>query len=145
MNAKKLITFQVARRFEASAEQVFDAFLDPAKASKFMFATPTGEMVRAEVDARVGGKFVFTNRREGMDWVHTGAYLEIDRPHRLVFTLTVEHFGIPPQRVIIDIVPKGTGCELTLTQELTPDLEEWVDQSKEGWTAILEKLAAELG
>ena len=144
MNAKNPLRLQVTRRFEASAEQVFDAFLDPDIAGKFMFASPTGEMVRAEIDARVGGSYVFVDRREGEDWEHFGEYLEIDRPRRLVFTLGVKRFDIVPQRVNIDIVPKGTGCELTLTQVLDPGLEEWVDKATEGWTSILEKLAAEL-
>jgi len=78
----------VTRRFAFPAERVFDAFLDPAKAGKFMFATETGTMVRSDVDARVGGRCAFVDRRsnEG-DVEHTGEYLAIERPHRLAFTL----------------------------------------------------------
>ena len=50
MSTEKQRKIKVTRFFEAPAEQVFDAFLDPAKASRFMFSTPTGEMVRAEAD-----------------------------------------------------------------------------------------------
>ena len=69
-------------RFDFSIERVFDAWLDPAKASKFLFTTPTGKMVRVEIDARVGGSFNIT-RRDGEDVEHVGTYVEIDRARRL--------------------------------------------------------------
>lgn len=131
---------RVTRRFSASAERVFDAWLDPARAQKFLFATPTGQMVRAEIDARVGGKFVFTDRREGVDVEHMGEYLEIERPRRLVFTFAVPQFSAESTRVSIDIVPLETGCELTLTHEgVLPD---YVTRTEAGWGMILDNLAA---
>jgi uncharacterized protein YndB with AHSA1/START domain len=136
--------FTVTRRFRHPAERVFDAWLDPAVARKFLFATPTGEMIRAEADARVGGTFVYVDRRPDMgDVLHTGEYLEIDRPRRLVFTFAVPAYDPNATRVEVEITPTADGgCEVRLTQRDTPD--EWVEPSTKGWTMILDALDAAL-
>jgi uncharacterized protein YndB with AHSA1/START domain len=145
MNAESRIKVRVTRRFTASAERVFDAWLDPAKAGKFLFTTPTSQMVRADIEPKVGGKFAFVDRRDGEDVAHTGEYLEIDRPRRLAFTLLVEKYSQEVDRVTIDIVPRGTGCELTLTHEMAPDWATHKPRIEEGWNAILQGLVVTLG
>jgi uncharacterized protein YndB with AHSA1/START domain len=128
--------FTISHTYDAAPERVFDARLDPQVARRFLFATPTGEMIRAEVDARVGGRFTFVDRRPDMgDVLHTGEYLEIDRPRRLVFTFGVPAYDPNFTRVELDFAAKGDGCEVTLTQRDVPD--EWAERSKEGWGMIL--------
>jgi uncharacterized protein YndB with AHSA1/START domain len=128
-------TVRVARRFPQSAERVFDAWLNPRMASRFLFATETGTMVRAELDPRVGGRFTFVDRRDGEDVEHVGEYLEIDRPRRLVFTFGVPKFSAEMTRVTLEFLPAGSGCELTLTHEgVLPDYQE---RTAGGWTKIL--------
>ena len=130
------MTVTVKRIFQATAERVFDAWLDPEKASRFLFTHPgKQEMIRTEIDARIGGKYLLVARRDGKDRDHFGEYLEIDRPHRLVFTLQVP-FALPhPTRVQIDITSKGNGCELTLTHTAIPaDL---AASAEEGWKIFL--------
>jgi uncharacterized protein YndB with AHSA1/START domain len=129
---------RVTHSFAASAERVFDAWLDPERAGRWLFATPTGEMVRGEIDGRVGGAFDFVDRREGEDVEHVGEYVEIDRARRLVFTFGVPKYSPVRTRVTIDIEARGTGCDLTLTNEGVPA--EWKEQSRDGWTGILASL-----
>jgi len=137
---------RVTRRFAASAERVFNAWLDPASARRWLFATETGSMVRYEIDPRVGGTFTFTDRRNGEDVEHTGKYLEIDRPRRLVFTFGVPAWSSEFAVIAIDIrsTPDG-GCELTLTQEMKPEFAEYRERTQDGWTMILNGLAKEIG
>jgi uncharacterized protein YndB with AHSA1/START domain len=135
---------QVSHIYKHPPEVVFDAWLDPARAAKFLFATPTGEMIKADVDPRVGGRFEFVDRRPDMgDVSHVGEYLEIDRPRRLVFTFGVPKFDPAMTRVELDFRPTAGGCEVTLTH--TEVLPEWRDQTVEGWTMILASLEAALG
>ena len=143
MNTTAKATVRVTRGLQRSAERVFDAWLDPAKAGKFLFATPTGRMVRAEVDARIGGVFIFTERRGGEDVEHVGEYLEMDRPRRLAFTFAVPKFSAAYTRVTIEIAPQGTGCALTLTHEGVPP--DWAQRSESGWGMILDGLAKVIG
>ena len=145
MSQTKNIIVQASRRFAHPAERVFDAWLDVGLASQFMFATETGDMVRCEIDARIGGEFVMTDRRADGDVEHRGKYLEIDRPHRLVFS-----FGIPAESpdydiVTIEIRPVEGGCELTLTTQMKPEWAEYADKARDAWSRILNALDRALG
>ena len=142
MTADPSGTLRITRRFDASMERVFDAWLDPEKAGRWLFATPTGQMVRVDIDARVGGSFNITERRDGEDIEHVGTYLEVDRPRRLVFTFAVPRYSKVFTRVTIDLEPLPAGCELTLTHEGV--LPEWYERTQEGWGMLLGSLAEHL-
>jgi uncharacterized protein YndB with AHSA1/START domain len=130
---------KVTRLVAASPERAFDAWLDPKVARRFLFATPTGEMVKADVDARVGGRFTFVDRRPDMgDVEHVGHYEVIDRPRRLVFTFAVPQFDPGQTRVAVDFAEAPGGCQVTLTH--TDVLPEWEAQTVQGWSMILESL-----
>lgn len=133
---------RVARHFDASAERVFDAWLDPHSAGRWLFAAANGQMVRVEVDARVGGRFAFVDRRNGEDVEHSGEYLAINRPNRLVFRFVVPKYSSLYTRVAIDIATARTGCDLTLVHEGV--FSEFAARTQSGWKAILDALAAQL-
>jgi uncharacterized protein YndB with AHSA1/START domain len=142
MKTKTPIIARIQRTFEKAPERVFDAFLDPGKAGRFMFSTPTGQMVKVEIDARVGGRFTFVDRREGEDVEHRGEYLELERPRRLVFTLAVPKYSDGVDRIAIDIVPNARGgCELTLTHEMAPEWAGAKRQVEAGWADIVDGVA----
>ena len=136
------VILTVSRDFDASPEAVFDAWLDPEKAGKFLFATPDGEMLKVEIDARVGGRALVVERRASGDAHHHLQYEVIDRPNRLVFLFRAD----PAEegtwtRVSIDITQNGTGSTLTLTHEMDPQWAAYEDQTRKGWTTILDSLA----
>jgi uncharacterized protein YndB with AHSA1/START domain len=141
-------TVLLARRLHADPEHVFDAWLDAAKAKKWMLApSPADEIVSASIDARIGGTFSFVLDRDGQEIEHLGGYVEIDRPRRLAFTWNVSgaraHSGVrKPETgslVTLDFAPAGTGTELRLTHEGVP--EEYALATEEGWSKIIQALA----
>jgi uncharacterized protein YndB with AHSA1/START domain len=135
---------RVSHRYAFPPERVFDAWLDPARAAKFLFATPTGTVIRCEIDARVGGEMVIVDRRPDMgDTEHLGKFVEIDRPRRLVFDFAVPAYGAAWTRVTVEIAATADGCELTLTHEGV--LESYEEQTKGGWAMILGRLEEAAG
>ena len=136
------VILTVSRDFDASPEALFDAWLDPEKAGKFLFATPDGEMLTVEIDPRVGGRALVVERRASGDAHHHLQYEVIERPRRLDFLFRAD----PAEegqwtRVSIDIAPKGSGSTLTLTHEMDPQWAAYEDQTRKGWTTILDSLA----
>lgn len=130
-------------RYESPPERVFDAWLDPAIARRFLFATDDGRMIRAEIDARPGGRFRFTEERTSGVADHRGEYVEVTRPWRLVFTFSA---GDPvADRVTVELVPAGEGTDLTLTHEIRPEWADYVDRTRDGWLTVLQGLADVLG
>lgn len=143
--AKSTIPIVVTRRFDQPAERVFDAWLDAASAKNWLFATPKGRIVKAEIDPRVKGRWTIVDRRDGEDATHSGEYLEIDRPRRLTFTLAVDKYQrTTADHVTIEIVPQRADCELTLTHEMDAQHAEFAERTANGWKDILEALAKTL-
>ena len=132
------VTLTVHHTYACSAERIFDAWLNPAVASRWLFRTPEGQIVRCEIDARPAGAFVITDRRAGDDVEHRGTYVEIDRPRRLVFTFSVPKYSNEMSTVSVLVAPSGTGSELTLVNYDVPI--EWASQSEQGWRDLLARL-----
>lgn len=132
----------VTRRFNASPDRVFDAWVNPAVAEKWLFTTKSSQTTY-ELDVRPGGAYTITRVTDGNTYTAVGTYLEIDRPRRLVFTFSMPQFAADIATVTIEIVPDGDGCILTLTQDgMRPGFEE---ATIHGWgqmfTALEEALS----
>lgn len=135
------VVVSVSRHFAASQDQVFDAWLRPDSVRQWLFATEQGEIVRAEVDPHVGGRFLITDRRNGEDVDHHGVYVSIERPRQLEFTFVAGKPDGDESRVIVHTVPTEHGCELTLTHVMEPQWADFREHSARAWTDMLAGLA----
>lgn len=80
------LTININKTIHAPIEKVFDAWLNPKILSTFMLPMPGMPEPEVEIDARKGGSFTIIMDAGGEKLPHTGEYLEINRPDRLVFT-----------------------------------------------------------
>lgn len=144
------VTVRVTHRYNVPIERVFDAWLNPAQAARFLFATRTGNILQCEIDPSVGGHFTVTDRRpvaDGdesfFDAQHRGTYVEISRPSRIVFDFAVEPYNETPTRVTLDFVQLGVSVtDLVLTHDMGTDplARRLAARSEQGWARMLDHL-----
>jgi uncharacterized protein YndB with AHSA1/START domain len=132
----------VERVLSASPEQVFDAFLDPAKLVKWW--GPQGfSIIHCEVEAKVGGKWRIGMKSPNSSehWIQ-GVYREINSPHRLVFTWIWEKSERvnPETTVTITLVGNQQQTQLRLVHEPFETKEQHIGHEK-GWFDSLQALS----
>jgi uncharacterized protein YndB with AHSA1/START domain len=138
MNSSGTPSLRVSRHLSAPPARAFDAWLAPALTSRWLFATPDGQIVRCDIDPRPGGAFVITDRRGGDEVEHVGSYVEVDRPRRLVFTFGVPKYSSDMTKVVLTFAEDADGCDLLLEHHDVP--QEWRDQTEQGWRDLLVRL-----
>jgi len=132
VNVPKVV---VRREIAAPAQELFDAWLDPASLAIWM---RPGDTLRSaiKVDPRVGGNFEIVMYTPGGAVPHTGTYKEIDRPRRLVFTWNSPYALNNDSLVTVEFRPSRGATEIVLTHEKLPSAEMVVAHTK-GWSDIL--------
>jgi uncharacterized protein YndB with AHSA1/START domain len=124
----------VERVLAAGPDEVFDAWTTPSRMAAWM--SPVGA-AEAEADLRVGGSFRVVMVEARLE--HTGEYLEIDPPSRLVFTWVSPFTGAEPSVVTVEMLPHDDGTRVVLTHERLP--EDVVDGHRDGWRTMVGRLA----
>jgi uncharacterized protein YndB with AHSA1/START domain len=138
------IEARVSQHLKATSERVYDAWLDPGKARVWMAASLqslglAGDIRRIEIDARVGGKFFFSDMRDGTEARHWGSYPELDPRQNIVFTwITDESEDADPSVVTITIQSEPEGCTATVVHELDAKWAEYISRTENGWARMLQ-------
>ncbi|HTN63664.1 MAG TPA: SRPBCC family protein [Devosia sp.] len=139
---------RVTHNSPAKAEQLYDAWLNPRQIRQWMAASLqqsglAGEMIACGTDPVVGGAFLFSDRRDGVEARHWGHYRQLERPKKLVFTwITSEAEANDPSKVTILIEPaaEGTGTVVTLSHEMLAKWEQYRDRTERSWQRMLEQI-----
>ncbi len=131
----------LSRVLPAARELVFAKLTEPAELASWWgpqgFAIPS-----VEVDLRPGGRYRFTMQPPDGDAFHlSGAFLEVDPPHRLAYTFAWEEPD-PDDRetvVVLSLEAVEAGTEVTLAQgEFATEAR--LALHRDGWSESFEKL-----
>jgi uncharacterized protein YndB with AHSA1/START domain len=127
----------VRRVIAASAEDLFDAWLDPEALAQWMRPGTIISTV-ARVEPRVGGAYEITMQGQDGAFVTKGVYRVIERPSRLVFTWVSGPSENQETLVTVDFVRVDKRTEVIVTHEQLP--ESAMPSHRNGWTSGLEHL-----
>ena len=131
------VEVRIERLLPAPAAAVFAAWTTPELMAGWLSATGQAE-VRADV--RPGGAFTLVMVGDGARIEHTGEYLVVDPPHRLVFTWRSAYTGERPSLVTVTLEAQGDQTRLVLTHAHLP--EEHAESHRDGWGRIVDNLAS---
>jgi uncharacterized protein YndB with AHSA1/START domain len=124
-------------KIAAPPDAVFSYLTDPEKLRRWQAAS-------ADVDLRVGGEFQMVIAGEQ---VARGSFLEIERPHKLVYTWGWESSGtVPPGATKIEITLEQDG-DFTILHFVHSGLpnDEEVTSHTHGWEHYLARLTVAAG
>ena len=136
--APKLLELTVSRTIDAAPAAVFDAWVDPAKVSKWFGA-------RVIMNPVVDGLYYICVTHQGRNWPHYGRFLRIERPRLVEQTWMSESTHGLESIVTFSIgpAPRGAGCEVTIRHTGLPSEKERQNH-EDGWTGLLEALEQQL-
>jgi len=133
-------SLHIKRLIPASPGRVFHAWTDPDELKSWW--GPKGvRCISAEVELRIGGQYRIGNELPDgtVLWI-VGNFEEIERPHLLVYTWTVETESPNTERVSVRFEKHEQGTEVILKHELiaTTTLR---DKHQQGWFGCMDALA----
>jgi uncharacterized protein YndB with AHSA1/START domain len=128
------------RRLSASPEKVYAAWTDPEKIIRWFGRTDAkAYSFRADIDARIGGRFRVSFSTDSEYYEVGGVYREVVPNQRLVFSWAWHSTPERESLVTVSLKPDGDGTLLTLHHEQLFD-QAARDGHERGWIGALDKL-----
>ena len=131
---------RIERTFDATAEEVFDAWTSPEVLRRWFHSEPDWDTPTAEVDLRVGGRVrVAMRETDGTEHAMGGTYTLIERPHRLAMTWTFDDWPEKEQAIELEFSERDGRTTVVLTNSGIAT-EEQRDDQQGGWQGCLDSL-----
>ena len=130
----------IERIYDASPEEVWQAWTDPQALTKWFGPQETESVSRAEVDVQAGGRYhIEFATSDGEHHDVSGVYREVQWLRKLVFTWAWRSTPERESLVTILLEPAGTGTRLVFRHEQFFD-EAARDNHERGWSGTFRKL-----
>ena len=131
---------RIERTFDASAEDVFDAWTSEEVIRRWFIPAQGWQEPSAEVDLRVGGTVrVVMRDPSGAPVEASGEYTEIDRPNRLAFTWTFDDDPANQQLIEIEFTERdGTTTVVFVNSNISEERRR--DAQDDGWSTCFDNL-----
>jgi uncharacterized protein YndB with AHSA1/START domain len=125
----------VSRTIPASAEKVFDMWMNPKGPGGPWFGVE-----RLIFNPTVDGLFYSLVKHDGSLHPHYGRFIRIERPYRIEHTWMSQ--GTKGEESVVNVTfePRGDDTEMTIRHSGVPD-DEVGRRHKDGWGWILDMLA----
>jgi uncharacterized protein YndB with AHSA1/START domain len=138
-------SLRIVRKFDVAPEVVFDTFTKP-EAMRVWWTDQT----TFDIDLRVGGHWTIVRQEGDVTYTMIGEYLEVERPHRLRYTIAMPQFSPNRDTITIDISADGEGGSQVTFVQSGPDIAEELDalppgtisESEKGWQQGFDLMAA---
>lgn len=131
---------RIERTFDASAEEVFDAWTNAEVLRRWFHAGPDWDTPTAEVDLRVGGKVRVAMREpDGTEHAMGGEFTLIDRPGRLAMTWTFDDWPEKQQMIELELTERDGRTTVVLINSGI-DTEQHRAEQQGGWKDCLDSL-----
>ncbi|MGH2984668.1 MAG: SRPBCC family protein [Solirubrobacterales bacterium] len=140
MTERREFELRIERTFDASAEEVFDAWTSEEVLKRWFHSAPDWDTPTAEVDLRVGGKVRVAMREpDGTEHAMGGEYTLIERPNRLALTWSFDENPGNQQTIELEFIEREGRTTVVLinsgiSTEKRRDEQDW------GWNGCFDSL-----
>ena len=132
---------RVERWFDATPEEVFDAYTDPA-AQREWYQDQPGWIVQAACDLRVGGRWTVAFGPPGAEpYRERNVFKQVDRPRRLVYTsrVTMPDGSSFDTGMEVTFQERDGRTQMTIVHTGFPSAK-LRDDHRGGWSGFLDRL-----
>ena len=139
----KPVNISLSKSIDAPAQKGFDHWLIPVFVGEWMFGPHIKQekLIELKNTVRRGGSFSFTVNQQGKVVEHSGSYLELDIPNRLVFNWKSNLYPDCESQISVRFQEENGKTRMKINIRLDAALENFRDEIKQQWAMRCNALA----